>query len=182
MSPDRSWFEGRITGDVLDEPPPLGFDCAREAQNRFLYQHAWPEQHEWLSTTYLYHVDGVLAAYASVCANAIVLGSREKPRSIRYKQIGAMKLAQLGVDRRFQGRGLGRSVVSDMISLAREVSEYVACRYIALDAQPDLVEWYSAQGFRINKTEQKQRIEAAAGRIDPLNLSVSMRFDLLVGL
>jgi hypothetical protein len=179
MSPERFSFHDRISGDVLEEPPPGGFDCASEAQNRFLYERAWVEQQERLSTTYLYYVDRIMAAYAAVCASAIVLGTREKPSSIRYKQIGVMKLAQLGVDRRFAGWGMGRSIVSDMIALGREVSDFVACRYVALDAQPDLVQWYAGQGFRINRSEQKQRIEAAAGKRDPAEVPVSMRFDLL---
>jgi GNAT superfamily N-acetyltransferase len=179
MSSGRFSFEDRVTGDVLEEPPPGGFDCARESQNRFLYERAWPEQQDRHSTTYLYHVDGIMAAYASVCANSIVLGTREKPSSIRYKHIGVMKLAQLGVDHHFKGRGLGRFIVSDMIGLAREVSEYVACRYVALDAEPNLVDWYVAQGFRINRSEQRQRIEAAAGKRDAALVPVSMRFDLL---
>lgn len=179
MIPDDLHPFSSIEADRLEGPPPPGFDCAREAQNRFLYEHAWSDQLEALSTTYLYHVQGVVAAYATICMHSIELGTREKPRSIRYKQISAVQLAQLGVDRQFQGEGLGRRIIADMIGLARESGEYVGCRYLALDSRPDLVDWYAKSGFRINKVMQKRRIEAAAGARDRSELTVSMRFDLL---
>lgn len=173
-----SWAEG-IKGEWLEAPPPAGFDCARDAQNRFLYEHAWTDQEELLSMTYLYRVRQAVAAYATVRMTDLVLGTREKPRSVRYKHIGALHLAQLGVDRRFQREGLGRQVVGDVIGLGCELSEHVGCRYLSLDAQPDLVNWYEEQGFTINKVMQKQRIEQEGGKRMPGPLPVSMRFDLM---
>jgi GNAT superfamily N-acetyltransferase len=179
MTPGDLFPLPSIEGDRLEGPPPAGFDCARDAQNRFLYDSAWLDQQEAVSTTYLYYIQGLIAAYATVCMHGIVLGTRERPRSIRYKQVAAVHLAQLGVDRRFQGEGLGRRVIADMVGLARESSEFVGCRYLALDARPDLVGWYAKRGFRINKVMQKERIEAATGKRDPADIPVSMRFDLL---
>src|SRR3712207_1975334 len=62
----------------LDGAPPYGFDCGREDQNHFLYEHAWNDQQQQLSITYLYFVDGVFAAYATVCMDALPLGRRER--------------------------------------------------------------------------------------------------------
>lgn len=179
MPSDYSYPSRDITGTPLQGPPPPGFDCARDAQNRFLYGSAWTDQQEMLSITYLYYVQNIPAAYCTVLMSSIILGTREKPRSIPYKQIAALKVAQLGVDRRFQGGGLGRRVVGDMVGLAREEAADVGCRYVVLDAKPDLVSWYERQGFRINRRMQKDRVEAAAGTGQPQELAVSMRFDLL---
>jgi GNAT superfamily N-acetyltransferase len=170
-----------FVGRKLDEPAPSAFDCAREEQNRFLHERAWRDQQAWLSTTYLYYEAGVVVAYATAAMDAVILGTREKPRSIPYKFISSLKVLQLGVDRRFQGQGVGSQVLIDIIALARAVAKQVGCRYVTLDAQPDLVTWYQSRGFQINRTWQKQRIEAAAGRTDATNLPVSMRFDLLEG-
>jgi hypothetical protein len=63
------------------------------------------------------------------------------------------------------------------VNLALELSQRVGCRYVTLDAQPDLVEWYQRLGFKINRVIQKQRIEAAGTR-NPDEIPVSMRFDL----
>jgi ribosomal protein S18 acetylase RimI-like enzyme len=179
MAPTESFSSDALVGRRMDEPPPRGFDCGREAQNRFLYDSAWSDQSERLSVTYLYYVSGLFAAYATALMNSVVLGSREKPKSISYKSIAALHLAQLGVDIRFQGWGLGSELLSDVTEFARQLSNSLGCRYVTLDAHPELVGWYEKHGFVINKLVQKQRIEAAAGK-RPLDLlPVSMRFDLL---
>jgi ribosomal protein S18 acetylase RimI-like enzyme len=164
---------------LLDGPPEAGFDCGREDQNRFLYERAWEDQQEKVSTTYLYHVNGMIAGYATVCMDALPLGTRERSLRIRYKEVGALKLAQLGVDIRFQGRGLGALIVADVIGLAREISVRIGCRYVTLDAHPEVVDWYEkALEFKRNKLRQKLRLLEASGRRDPSTLAISMRFDI----
>jgi GNAT superfamily N-acetyltransferase len=173
FSPDE------LIGRRLEDPLLPPFDCRREAQNKFLHESAWHDQQEWISTTYLYYARGMLAAYATISASALTLGSRERPRSIRHKATSAIKLLQFGVDQRFQGLGVGTEVLADVIAFARECSPRIGCRFLALDAQPDLVRWYGARGFVINKAEQKQRIAAAMGKRPIEHLPVSMRFDLM---
>jgi GNAT superfamily N-acetyltransferase len=146
-------------------------------QNTFLYERAWVDQNERLSTTYVYFVFEVLAAFGTVCMHAIALGTREKPQTIPYRIVGALKLLQLGVDAAYQGQGLGLIVVTDMIELAIKLSARAGCRYVVLDARPELVSWYERQGFVINKVEQRTREEAAARR-GTSTIPVSMRFDL----
>jgi GNAT superfamily N-acetyltransferase len=178
MRPDHARSLDDIVRRELDGPPPPGFDCGRDAQNRFLYNRALIDQQEWISTTYLYRAGGVVAAFFTACHDSIPLGTRERPRGIPYKDLGAIKLAQLGVDRRFQGMGLGHFVVAGMLSFARIEAMPPRCRYVTLDAEPDLLGWYVRQGFVVNKIVQKQRVEAAAGKRDPAELTISMRFDL----
>lgn len=164
---------------TLDGPPEQGFDCGRSDQNTFLYERAWTDQQEHVSVTYLYYVKGLLAAYATVCMDSLPLARRERGLAIRYRDVSALKLAQLGVDRAFQGMGLGKLVVADAISLAREEATRVGCRYLTLDAQPDLVDWYATQGFKRNQLRQELRIaDALKHRRDAEEIAVSMRFDL----
>ena len=113
----------------------------------------------------------------AVCMDGLQLGSREKPRELHYRNIAALKLAQFGVDHAFQGQGIGSAIISDVIKLALDEAQRVGCRYVTLDAHPDLVKWYERHGFAVNKAMQKQRIAAAAGR-NPDQVPVSMRFDL----
>jgi GNAT superfamily N-acetyltransferase len=164
---------------TLDGLPEPGFDCGRHDQNTFLYERAWPDQQEQVSVTYLYYVKGILAAYATVCMDSLPLARRERGLAIGYRDVSALKLAQLGVDRAFQGLGLGRFVVADAISLAREEAIRVGCRYLTLDAQPDLIDWYAGQGFKRNELRQEWRIaDALKHKRDPEAIAVSMRFDL----
>jgi GNAT superfamily N-acetyltransferase len=161
----------------LDLPLPIDFRSGRHDQDMFLRERAWLDQQQRLSTTYLYFVDASVAAYATICMWSILLGTREKPAGVRYRTIAALLLAQLGVDQTWQGKGLGRMVVAAVIELATAVSALVACRYVVLDARPELVGWYERQGFVINKVEQRAREEAAARR-GGSSIPVSMRFDL----
>ena len=163
---------------LLDGPPPLRFDCGRESQNQFLYESAWLDQEERVSATHLYFVRGLLAGYCTLCLEALELGTRERAKTIRYKRIGAVKLAQLGVDLSFQGSGLGHLVVADVTNIARNQWTSTGCRYVVVDAKPDLVAWYKGLGFVENRLMQKQRIEAAESRGYSGPISVSMRLDL----
>jgi GNAT superfamily N-acetyltransferase len=177
MYPDRPSLNEVVVHRLEDEPP-LGFDCGRAAQNQFLYEFAALDQDEWVSCTYLHFLQDTCVAYATVCMDSLPLGTREKPRSVRYRRVSALMLAQLGVGKRFQGMGLGREVIADVVALAREAAVHVGCRYVSLDAHPDLVGWYERHGFVVNKLHQKERIAAVAGKANPAPLAVSMRFDL----
>lgn len=124
---------------LLDGHPPPGFDCGRDPQKRFFCEYAWTDQQERISATHLYFVGGMLAAYCTLSIDALELGSRERPKSIRFKRVGAAKLAQLGVDVHFQRSGLGRVVVADVTNVGRKAWETTGCRYVTVDAKPDLV-------------------------------------------
>jgi GNAT superfamily N-acetyltransferase len=111
--------------------------------------------------------------------DSLPLGRGERDATVRYGEVSAMKLAQLGVHLSFQGIGLGRTVVGDIVEFARDEAARVGCRYLTLDAQPDLVGWYESLGFQRNVLRQDQRIrDAVAHRRAPGTIAISMRFDL----
>lgn len=176
----RSWTRKDLSTGILEGRPAPGFDCGGEEQNTFLYEHAWADQQAWVSTTYLFFVRHILAGFATVLLDSFVLGRKERPEGVRFRQVPAVQLGQLGVDRRFAGSGLGGIIVGFAGIVAREVGKTVACRFLTVDARPDLVAWYERQGFQRNNTMQVQRIEDAArfGR-KAEDVAVSMRFDLI---
>jgi GNAT superfamily N-acetyltransferase len=165
--------------DRLDGPSPAEFDCGRDDQNLFLRERAWLDQQALLSTTYLLKDGWKLAAFATLCMSGVSLHRYERGPAIRYQDVGALKLAQLGVDRAFQGRGLGGDVVAFVIELARSSSKSFGCRYVVLDAQPELEPWYVELGFVRNHLQQERRVmDAISHRRDPETIAVSMRYDL----
>jgi predicted GNAT family N-acyltransferase len=111
--------------------------------------------------------------------DSLPLARNERAPAIRYRHVSALKLAQLGIDLGFQGSGMGVEAVAFVVRLAYRVGELVGCRYITLDAQPDLESWYARQGFVRNELHQQERREdAISHRRDPERVAVSMRYDL----
>jgi GNAT superfamily N-acetyltransferase len=168
-----------VTVRKLDGPPEPGFDCGHEEQNSYLYTYAWDDQLQRLSVTYCYYVHGIFAGFATVAMDGLPLSFRERGIHIRYETVGAVKLGQLGVDRRFQGRGLGELIVASVSLQARVLALEVGCRFVAVDARPGLVPWYERLSFTRNKLMQERRIRFAVEKNrDPDRLATSMRFDL----
>jgi GNAT superfamily N-acetyltransferase len=159
--------------------PPSTFDCGRDEQNEHLHWRAWEDQQQRLSTTYLLDRSGLSAGYVTVCMDSLPLARGEREPAIRYQHVSALKLAQLGIDLRFQDMGIGTEAVSFVVRLASRVGDQVGCRYVTLDAQADLEPWYARQGFVPNQLQQLQRREdAIRHRRDPERIAVSMRSDL----
>jgi GNAT superfamily N-acetyltransferase len=169
----------RAEVQAMEGPPSPAFDCGRDMQNTFFYERAWEDQRQRLSTTYLLIVHGLTAGFVSLCMDSLPLSRKERGSTIPYRWVSSLKLAQLGIDRRFQGSGLGQWAVGFVVDFANELGLRVGCRYVTLDAQPDLVAWYVAQGFRRNLLHQQQRMDEAIlhGR-DPTVAPVSMRYDI----
>jgi len=105
MSGDSGISAEDVLVRKLNGAPEAAFDCGRAEQTAFFHEYAYSDQKARLSVTYCYYFKGILAAYATICADALPLGRRERDRSVRYQEVGAVKLAQLGVDVQFQGIG-----------------------------------------------------------------------------
>lgn len=176
IHPDAGWDEHDLSIVALDGDPPRGFDCGRAEQNQYLYERAWVDQQLSISLTRMFFVKGILAAFVTTLADAVELGTREKDSGIPYRYLPAIKIAQLGVDQRFAGCGLGGLLVDYVISHARRTRSELGVRYVTLDSKPDLEAWYATRGFVRNLVVQKRRSEA---RPNDERLPVSMRFDLL---
>jgi ribosomal protein S18 acetylase RimI-like enzyme len=177
--PGTPWVPDDMEACAIDGQPPAGFDCGRETQNRFLYARAWRDAKAAVSVTHLVFIKGLLAGYITLMMDRIALGPDEKPKGVTWRLVPALKIAQLAVDRRFSGYGLGKFLVGLAIDFARRTRTFVGCRFITLDAEPELVGWYESIGFRRNVEEQASRTRFAleTGR-DITSMPVSMRFDL----
>ena len=178
--PDAPFSRDDLQMRIIDGPPPAGFDCGAEEQNRFLYDRAWKDHCRGVTVTHLLFIKGILGAYVTLMTDRIRLGPRERAKGLSYQIVPAIKIAQLAVDRPFAAFGLGRYLVGYSIATARMLRGAVGCRYLTLDAdREELVGWYEKQGFVRNLLEQEQRREEALRRgRNPDEIAISMRFDL----
>lgn len=164
---------------ALDCPVNEAFDCGAAEQNDFLHKQAWYQQREGFSRTYLAYVGGMMCGYVTLTPSEIRLSRKERPETALFSRIGAMKLAQMGVDTRFAGHGIGSELVAFALIHARRIAQRAGGRFVILDAKPHLVAFYAKCGFVVNETAQAERVAEAAksGRKD-IDIAISMRFDL----
>lgn len=126
------------------------FDCGAPVLNRWLREHAGQSERRDTARTYL-AVDSTdeLGGYVSLCVaqiDALDLGA--PGLSDRYP-ISAIRLAQLAVDLRHQGRGLGSYLLAQAVRLAHEVMERAAFQVLVVDAlDGDVAGFYARWGFR----------------------------------
>lgn len=68
----------------------------------------------------------------------------------------AISLEVICIDEGYQGNHIGTSVLGYIVEQAREVSNFVGCRYLVLDAIKQRAEWYERRGFSLfNPSEIK---------------------------
>lgn len=164
----------------LEGTPPLTFRCTRDEQNDFLHGRAWDEQRQGFSVSYLAHRSGIMVGYMTLTMDGIPLQQRERPSGrIKLMRFPALKLAQLGVDERWEGRGIGKQLVAFAAAIGLRLGAEVGCRYLTVDAKTDLVPWYKGQEFKENRlvVEAVERRARERG-LAPEDAPRSMRLDL----
>lgn len=153
---------------------PSDFDCGDDDLNDFIKNDALNHQHANVAMTTVIRYGKEVAGFYSLAMDCISLDSSEKRKikedyGIPYTEFPALKICRLGVCKRFQGRGIGRAMVYDVIGLALELQDSIGLRFISVDAYKASQGFYERIGFLINHHE-KESIEGSQ--------TVSMRFDL----
>ncbi|AZO00239.1 N-acetyltransferase [Mesorhizobium sp. M9A.F.Ca.ET.002.03.1.2] len=119
----------------LTPPRPLAadddrdtFDCGRESLNSWLRRHAWRNQQDGVSRTSVIRASASIAAYVALSAGQIERAYLPKPtQRNRPDPIPVILLGQLAVDRRYQGRGYGRSLLLFALRTAVRFSSEIGC-------------------------------------------------------
>jgi hypothetical protein len=122
----------------------------------------------------------MLAGYVTLVMSEIELSGSERPASVPFARIGALKVAQMGVETQFQRQGLGKLLLDFAVLRAQYLAAgHVGCRYVILDAKPSKVKFYTAYGFiQSERAQTEKRARAKKARRDPDLESVIMLFDV----
>jgi len=150
-----------------------GFDCGNAELNEFLNDDVDAHSREHIAQTTLLLVEGSLAGYFSLCAGVVRLGDEEAEsflaRGFPYRSMPALKIARLGVDRRFKRRRLGLLAVTVVVGIAARMQRDVGCRFLTVDAkrEPEAICFWEHVGFERNEARSS------------LNDTISYRLDLL---
>lgn len=133
------------------------FDCGDPDLNEFLYVDAIRYEKEYLSRTYVLEEDDRTIAYVSLLADKI---SRSLiPRSVwedlnikipeekHFNSYPSVKIGRLAVDKDYRHQNVGTKLVSLVASLVLSDSEYVAFRFITVDAYTTAKGFYERNEF-----------------------------------
>ena len=132
--------DGKLSApEVLGEQHlTVGFSCGEPELDRFLQESALNRQKAMLSRTYVVPLASRIAGYYTLAH--VQLTSNEMPSNLARgmpSSIPAILMARLAVDRDFQGRGLGESLVADALLRTWAVVQEGAApvRFFLVDAK-----------------------------------------------
>ena len=135
-----------------------GFGSGNIELDRFFRRYAGQNQfRHHVGSTYIAVHGSAIAGFATV--SMAELTAEKLTNKLRRRLPGypmpALRLARLAVDRRWQGRGVGRLLLRSVLELALEMRDRVGCIGVVVDAKADAAPFYASLGF--------ERLELASG-------------------
>ncbi len=125
---------------------------------------------------------GRLLGYVTLALSQIKLTTGERRGGeglgeVRQGDFGAIRVAMIGVDKDFRGRGHGKALLDAAILHTARINREVSVRFIIADAVKTQTDWYKRQGFVENRAKAEvERLGRVAERTGIA--AVSMRLDL----
>ena len=137
--------------EKLSQSHELGdFDCDNQQLNNWLTRFAWTNQRAETAKTYVAHRNNRVAGYHTLVASSAL--KHESPERIAQglanHPVGLVLLARLAVDRREQGKGLGKALLKDALARTAQAADVVGVRAVMVHAIDDKArEFYLYHGF-----------------------------------
>lgn len=145
-------------GPLTFEPPRqlreddsvVGFHCGAELVDNWVAAHALKARAAGTAVVYATFCEDGLAGLYSLSSQSISRAgtsgwlARNAP-----EQIPVILLGMLGVDKRFQGQGLGHDLLLDAVRRAELVADQIGARAIVVDPVDEAARaFYARYGFR----------------------------------
>lgn len=141
-----------------------GFSSGTLSLDDWLRRRARPNQISGASRTFVIAVEPSVVGYYALASGAVVAGvSPGRFRRNMPEPIPVAVLARLAVDRRYQGRGLGRALFRDSALRVIAAAEAIGIRGMVVHAvSEDAKKFYLGLGF-------------SESPVEPLTLMVTLR-------
>lgn len=156
-------------GDHHDVTP---FDCGVAALNTWLRDTARSATARGYSRVYVWHLDGVVVAYFTLSSYLIRRDDLDG-RSARseWREIPALLLGKLALDRSLHGEGLARVLIADAIQEVVRAASIAGACYLVVDAiDATVADIYRHFGFDYAGAGAERRLLA---RITDLQASLA---------
>ena len=141
----------------------ISFDSGEKVLDDWLRRRALQNETRGASRTYVVCASKTVAGFYSLAVGAISHGavSGNLKRNMPHP-IPVMILGRLAVDRTFQGRGIGKSLLREAILRTRQAAEIAGIRALLVHAISDEARrFYLSQGFH-------------ASPVDPMTVMITM--------
>lgn len=143
--------------EKLSAPEPLSdkhllqhFDSGSGAIDRWLKSKARDAMAQRTAKVFVACKNDEVVGYFALASSR--LNTSELPAPLRGSlpnhPIPVVLLARLGVDRKYQGEGLGKALVADAVSRALASNDSVAAFALVTNAKPESTSFYSKIGFK----------------------------------
>ncbi len=136
---------------MLDSKMALDrFNCGNDLVNRFLKEKAYDQQQRKLTKVYVIHRGADVFGFYAIACSSLRLRLPDMTSEFR---VPGMLLGMIGVDKRYQGKGISKHLIDHCISLSKSIGKTIACRILYVDALGSMVDYYEKLAFRyISKT------------------------------
>lgn len=116
-----------------------GFDCGKEALNRFLRQHAWANQQANATQTYVLAEGKKVLGYYSLAAGSVTHEgvSRRIAAGLARHPISVVLLARLAVDKTLLKQGIGAALLKDALVRVSNAADIVGARALLVHAKDE---------------------------------------------
>lgn len=142
-----------------------GFDCGKEALNRFLVRYALQNQQANASQTYLAIATDRVVGYHTLAVGEVAQADAPDrvKKGLAKHPIPIMLLARLAVSQDWQGRGLGSALLKDALLRTVEAADIAGIRAFAVHAKDD-----EARAFY-------EHFDFVASPSDPMHLFILLK-------
>jgi GNAT superfamily N-acetyltransferase len=138
-----------VSEPLVERHDPGGFDSGKPELDEWLRHHALTAEARRTGRTFVWYRDHVLAYYTVV---AHLLVREDLPKALGRggpRQIPAVLLARLALDKTLQGQGMGGVLLADALTRVVIATQTVAARFVVVDAIDEAAAaFYEHHGFR----------------------------------
>lgn len=146
------------TIEKLDDKHDIGlFDCGEISLNDYLQKHALVNQKLGLAQTHVAVSSKIIGFYSLTAASVGHDGlPKHIVRGLPKYNIPLVLIARLGVDISMQGKGVGTSLLKDIVLRSIDVANTIGVRAISVNAKNEQVaSWYLKFGFKPSHLNSK---------------------------
>lgn len=129
------------------------FDCGETSLNNYLQQYARQNVKHRINKVFVatdINSPKTILGYYTICAGSVRAGDlpHAQKRRLPNYPVPVALLGRLGVDKNYQGQGLGSILLADAIKRVEQASEVLAVYAIVVDAlNQSAAEFYQQFGF-----------------------------------